>query len=220
MAGTVPKTTLGRERVPLVTHELDPERVAEGWRRRAGLDPAPSEPRPYVPELPLSRAQLAAELVRRLEAAGFTRASERRSGERVYTREVSRPGRTRGQREPLAGVTVEVFTTIVEVGHGCEVRELGKDAIRVCAVHRHADPATGKTKRRGLVKEARVFRTGKIEEIAERAIERARKVWAAVLDRPTCRDCGCVTFESRKGNDVCARVCFAQPEGGKMPHSG
>lgn len=217
MADTVPKSTLGRDRVPLVTHELSPERVAEQMRQRLA---AQAGPRPYVPESALSRAELAAELVRRLEAAGFARDTTRRSGERVYTRGVSRPGRSRGQREPLEGVSVEVFTTIVETGHGCEVRELGKDAIRVCAVHRHADPETGKTKRRGLVKEARVFRTGKIEEIAERAIERARKVWAAVLERPTCRDCGCVTFESRKGNDVCAKVCFAQTKGGNMRQSG
>lgn len=168
---------------------------------------------PYDPESPLDRAKLAAELVRRLEAAGFTRATERRSGERVYTRPVSRPGRSGGEREPLDGVFVEVFTTIIETGRGCAVRELGKDAIRVCAVHRHTDER-GKLKRRPLAKrQARVFRTGKVEEIAERTIERARRVWAETLDRPRCRQCGCITFESRQGNDVCAKVCFANQGG-------
>lgn len=168
-------------------------------------------PTPYDPESALDRAKLAAELVRQLGAAGFTHAPDRRSGERVYTRGVDRPDGS-GGRSALDGVTVEIFTTIVETGHGCAVRELGKDAIRVCAVHRYTDPI-GKAKRRGLAKEARVFRTGKIEEIAERAIARARKVWAATLARPACRSCGCITFESRQGNDVCAKVCFANQGG-------
>ena len=81
------------------------------------------------------------------------------------------------------------------------------------AMHRHTDER-GKVKRRPLeARGARVFRTGMIEEIAERMIARARKVWAATLARPACRSCGCITFESRKGNDVCARVCFSNQGG-------
>ncbi len=175
--------------------------------------------RPYDPEQPFDRASLAVELVTRLEAAGFTHATERRHGERVYTRAVDFKHPDTGERVPLDGVTVEVFTTVVAVGHAIEVRALGKDAIRVVAVFRHTDEH-GKTKRRGLVKEARVFRTGTIEGIVDRSITRARKVWAKVLDRPCCRDCGCTTFESRKGNDVCARVCFALSKGDAMPHAG
>lgn len=166
---------------------------------------------PYNPASALDRGRLAHELVRQLEAAGFT-PSKDDQGEIVYQRQVSRPvGQGRG-RTDLAGVLVLVWTSIPPRG-ALAVRESGKDAIRVCSVYRSDDRSFG------LAKETRVNRTGTIENIVDRTLERARSTWRAALDRPTCSSCGAITFVAKTSKrDVCAALCFKRETAHSSAH--
>lgn len=73
--------------------------------------------------------------------------------ERVFTRDVNDQ------------IKLKVYTSIV----GDEVRDTGKDAIKVCAIYTAKDGST-----RGLVKNRRVHRTGNVREIADRMHQRMR----------------------------------------------
>lgn len=152
----------------------------------------------YDPTSSLDRGRLAHAIVRTLEGAGFE-LEDSRGGERVYRQQVSRRGKD--GRELLPGVWVRVFTSIPSTG-SLTVRETGKDAIRVCVVY------LGGERSRGLGSETRVNRTGTIDAITGRMLERARSCWRAALERPRCRACGAITFISKKDRDVCAALCF------------
>lgn len=155
----------------------------------------------YDPDNPYHRGKLATQLIERLTAAGFED-SHLPGGERVWWQEVSRSAAP-GSRVKIPGVFVAVYTSIPRRG-ALEVRANGKDAIRVCAIY-HLDERSF-----GLAKETRVNRTGSIEAILDRTIERARSAWRTALDRPRCRNCGTVTFRSKKGRDVCSALCFKE----------
>lgn len=114
-----------------------------------------------------------------------------------------------GGRETVVGfpvkgmerVEVRVYTTVV----GGSVRALGKDAIRVVATYE-----TREGQERGLAHTARVFRTGTIDAIVERAVERAREVYRDVRTAERCR-CGAPRFKARSGKVVCAEACWDRP---------
>lgn len=156
--------------------------------------PSFAKPTEYDPEQPFMRGKLAAELRKMIEAAGFSLDKTRTRGELVFSRRV-----TMRDGSELPNTDVVIYTTI----DGAEVRQLGEDAIRVCVVFKQ-DGKPG----RGLAKDRRVFRTGTIEGIVERAKQRMRDAWATAKQVERCRYCGAPTFTSRAGNTVCAAICF------------
>ncbi len=142
----------------------------------------------YDPDDLTSRRALAEALVEALTKAGFAHDADA-PGEVTYTR-----------AGPRDRTVLKVYTTIPKDGKA--VRGNGKDAIRVCGVYQ------GDERSRGLAKERRVHRTGMVEAIVERTLERARDAWRAVKHRPRCVECGTIMFTSRAGKEVCAAICW------------
>lgn len=143
-----------------------------------------------------SRRQLATALTARLAACGFVLREEPGTSELVYARPVEG---TNGQ------VQVLVYTSVVNIGGTLEVRELGTDAIRACAIYRAADGRV-----RGIARaEARVFRTGQVEAIVGRTYARMREVYGRAKNPERCT-CGAPKFMSRNRNLVCAELCFTR----------
>lgn len=104
----------------------------------------------------------------------------------------------------LRGVEVLVYTTIV----GEAVRPMGVDAIRVCAVF---NPTEGRG--RGICKERKVLRTGKIEEIPGRVVDRIKDIAGEVNGLKHCLKCGAPGLVSKKGNLYCADACWTRATG-------
>jgi hypothetical protein len=104
----------------------------------------------------------------------------------------------------LRGVEVLVYTTIV----GEAVRPMGVDAIRVCAVF---NPTEGRG--RGICKERKVLRTGKIEEIPGRVVDRIKDIAGEVNGLKHCNRCGAPGLVSKKGNLYCADACWTRATG-------
>jgi len=96
----------------------------------------------------------------RLVAAGFHLLPDTR-GEEVYERSHDKDGR----------YTVKVYSSIQRGASG--VRGCGADAIRVVAL---LTAQSGKVY--PIFKSARVYRTGTVEAVLERMIERAREAYA------------------------------------------
>ena len=160
----------------------------------------------YDPRLPMLRQMLALSIVNRLEEAGFTQTGnpkpkyhkQRRmtwQEERVYERMVGKTGMLK----------VKVYTTVTggTDEKALTVRPSGKDAIRVCGTYHMRNG-----KERGIVSEQRVYRTGNIEDIVERMVERMRQTWKALQTGEFCSSCGAPKFVSKAGNKVCAEICW------------
>jgi uncharacterized Zn finger protein (UPF0148 family) len=98
---------------------------------------------------------------------------------------------------------VAVYTTIVGDDAWAECRDVGKDAIRVCAVYRRKDG-----NERGVGKQTRVNRVGEVDAIAGRMLDRMRAAWKVAKRPNRCPDCGAPMFISKKGNEVCAELCW------------
>lgn len=114
----------------------------------------------------------------RLRAAGFVEG--RFSGEVTYTRT--------HQRCPHLSVTV--YTSMP--ARGGDTRALGEDAIRVVAIFQRALPGRDRPYTKLVTKTARVFRTGSVEKVLERTIERAREAYGECnefLKRGECYEC-------------------------------
>jgi len=150
----------------------------------------------YDPESRSSRESLAIDLLVKLRECGFSLEREMNgTDEAVYAREVHGTNGT---------LRVLVYTTVVDGGGVPVVRECGKDAIRVCAVYK--SPRTGLD--RGLNSETRTNRTGTVAAIVKRMHGRMRSVYGAAMNLPCCAKCGAPTFKSKKGNLVCADLCW------------
>lgn len=151
----------------------------------------------YDPNNATHRQILAVELMSRLDTAGFTKRPDRPgTKEFVYARPFP----------AIPGVSVVVFTSIEEERGIPEARSQGRDAIRCMALYAGKDDPLNER----LVAKAdhRVFRTGDIAGIADRTIQRLRDVWREAGAVGRCRSCGAPTFTSKKGNEVCADLCF------------
>lgn len=96
----------------------------------------------------------------RLAGAGFRLLPATR-GEEVYERPHDKDGR----------YTVKVYSSIQRGTNG--VRKCGADAIRVVAL------LTTEKKVYPIFKSARVYRTGTVDAVLERMVERAREAYAA-----------------------------------------
>ena len=154
-----------------------------------------SEKTPYDPTFPMFREMLGLSILGKLEESGFTlEPPTSHAAEKVYSRVVDGTDNR---------VKIKVFTSVV----GTEARNVGYDAIKVAAVYTTKD---GKTK--GLTKDRRVNRTGNMEDIVDRMLERMRESWKAVKTGECCNRCGAPKFTTKKGNLCCAEVCWKTPE--------
>lgn len=161
-----------------------------GWQPPA---PLPEEKVPaglvYEPASANNRKALARLLDASLREVGFAPVDANAS-EVVYARTV----------EP--GLECRVFSTIVNGA----VRPKDKDAIRVTLVY------VGGDKPRGVGKDRRVFRTGKIAEIPRRVLARVANMDAAAEGLARCGYCRAPTFKSKRGNQACAALCWTKRE--------
>ena len=107
----------------------------------------------------------AAVLRDRLTAAGFSLVSG--SGEEIYVRVHNRDAR----------YVVKVYSSI-QRGAGGNIAECGDDAIRVVAIWTD-DKFSYPPRQVPIFKSARVYRTGTVEGVLDRMIERAREAYAA-----------------------------------------
>ncbi len=147
----------------------------------------------YDPGVPHLRRELALELLAEMGRAGFVHEKIEGTHEAVFSRAIP--------EKP--GVRLLVYTSVVPGEGGPEVREVGADAIRVCAVYRGKD---GRDK--GLLRaESRVHRVGQVLDIVSRTHGRMREVWLLAKKSETC-SCGAPYFLSKKGNQVCADLCW------------
>ena len=93
-----------------------------------------------------------------------------------------------------------VYSTVVDG----RVRSLARDAIRAALLYK---PRNG-GKERGLSSFQRVFRTGTMDAICDRTIERMRDAWKSAGQLERCSKCDAPKFSSRAGNQVCAELCW------------
>ena len=147
----------------------------------------------YDPTNREHRNALAVEIIAMLETAGFQQQESTKGSELVFSRTLVE-----------GNLKVMVYTSVIKTNN-LEVREVGTDAIRVAGVY-----ITKKGDNRGIVKNARIYRTGKISEIPQRVLQRMRATWKALAHAETCEKCGAPLFTSKKGNLVCTEVCFAK----------
>lgn len=113
----------------------------------------------------------ASAMFRRLEAAGFRRTNSQ--SEVVYARPHNRN----------MELEIRVYTSFTE-GRDT-ARECDSDAIRVSLVWR--------PKTIGICKFAKILRTGTVEKVIDRTIERAREAYAfanSMIKRGRCQKCG------------------------------
>lgn len=107
-------------------------------------------------------------LFARLRAAGFVEQDyprDRQSGEVVFERKHDRDSRYR----------ILVYTSVRRGSF--TARGKGADAIRVCAIYLEGFTS------RGVAKLPRVHRTGTVEDVLERVIDRARRAYAVCNER-------------------------------------
>ena len=133
------------------------------------------------------RALLANGIVNTIKAKGFDQISLLGCREAVFTKPVS------------GKIQIRIYTSI----EGGTVRDCGDDAIRVCTVYATRDGGV-----RGVGHETRINRVGDINGIVVRLAERIAKSMEAANDLPCCPNCGAPQFKSKKGNMVCADLCW------------
>ena len=155
----------------------------------------------YNPEDPKHRLGLAIHLMSVLDNAGFKRDERFESKhapdhlrEHVYSREIR------------DGMFVVVYTSCSNHKKVyVSVRAKGNDAIRVSTIYLRSDTS----ERRGIGKQKRIHRTGVIEDIGNRLLERMRDGWRIGNTQRMCH-CGAPKFKSKKGNLVCANICWTR----------
>ena len=146
----------------------------------------------YDPQHDWQRKFLATTLQVALHTAGFQKLPKSREGEEeIWARAV--------ENTPFF---IQVYTSI----QGDQVRDSGADAIRVVGIYENSK---GK---RGLISNTRVNRTGEIEAIKDRMIERARETWKRCREGQTCNRCGAPMLRSKNNNLYCAEVCWKNNE--------
>lgn len=151
---------------------------------------------PYNPASLTDRRDLASTLIGTLEGFGFELVPSTRNGqdELVYKRD----------HQTRKGFEVRIYTSVVSGPGGVkEVRESGADAIRAALIYRKKDNTT-----RGIGSETRVNRTGDIQGIVTRSMERLRSVYRKAGTTECCSRCGAPKFKSKNDNMVCAEICW------------
>ncbi len=153
----------------------------------------------YDPECEYSRQHLAITIVSKLTESGFTRVEE--DGARVSSTPWQVKEHLYERDIDDIGLKVQVYTTVVdENALGLTVRATGRDAIRVNV----RSPKVN----RALVTETRVNRTGEIDDIVERMIQRARDAYKLGRQSGKCHKCDSPRALSKAGKWYCAKVCW------------
>lgn len=142
----------------------------------------------YDPNSTASRRALADEITALVLDCGFSKVALPGCREDVFERSV----------KGAPKMKVRVYTTI----EGGLVRAVGKDAIRVCVVYLDSGRV------RGIGKDKRVNRVGKVDAIVKRILGRMRAAYKAAKEAERCSDCGAPKFRSKRGNKVCAALCW------------
>ena len=157
----------------------------------------------YNPESLGDRKLLASSLEGMLERSGFRLRTADRNDEIVYYRDI----------EGSERMAVFVYTTLDKYDDALP-RPCGEDSIKVCTVYY----SESQNKWRGIAKgERRVYRTGAIEEILDRTLERMRECYQVGLIPDRCPDCNAPMFKTKKKPNkpskvVCAELCWKKPK--------
>lgn len=146
----------------------------------------------YNPESLDHRRQLGSMILSRLSEKGFKQASDSHGGETIFDFPVTRGGLPNG-------FIIRVYTSVV---NGV-ARGEGEDAIRVSLIWKN--PASNVVI--PVSKSGRVNRTGEMEEIVERTLQRGRDLWLASSKVSNCR-CGAPKITSKAGKLYCAARCW------------
>ena len=157
----------------------------------------------YDPENPHHRLDLAISLISSLDLLGFKRDRKMEFGpanraEHVYSKEINN------------GLYVVVYTSCSMHKGYLSTRAKGNDAIRVSTVYVSPDPRRFTVSKKGIGKQKRVHRTGKISDICDRVTKRIFKASISCLKGGSCNRCGAPTFLSKAGNNVCAEICWTR----------
>ena len=153
----------------------------------------------YDPDNAAHRQELAESVTCLVTDLGFTREYPQRgryeTKEAVYSKETDDHG-----------IRVVVYTSAVDGA----VRGNGRDAIRVIALYRNREGYD-----KGIAKaQKRVNRTGTITTICQRVVDRISEVWTLARTGERCSYCGAPKFKSKKGNMVCADICWRKRQQG------
>lgn len=148
------------------------------------------------------RAILASAIIAKLHECGFKEVvTTRDSGDNILSHFVTEEKIFARTIKPH--MEVRVYTTIIDHPRvGAAVRSIGTDAIRVRVIYK-----TTMGDIRGIGKQRRVNRTGKISAITDRMHQRLRDAWSLGRTAKCCGNCGAPMFTSKKGNEVCAEIC-------------
>lgn len=148
---------------------------------------------PYDPTSAIHRKHLAQRVLALLATSGFIEEAvtirKAQIRERVFYRVVNEAPEIR----------VQVWTSI----EGEEVRAVGEDAIRICAVYRNKQ-----SEDKGILKNTRVHRVGDVDDICNRLLARMRETYKKARTPNRCKSCGAPTFTSKKKNEVCSDLCY------------
>ena len=146
----------------------------------------------YNPNSINHRTQLGSMILDTLSTKGFREASDTKQGETILDFPVTRGGLPNG-------FFIRVYTSVVNgVARGD-----GEDAIRVTLVWRDS----AKNSLTPISKSTRVNRTGDMEEIVERTLQRGRDLWTSVPNISRCH-CGAPKALSKAGKLYCAARCW------------
>ena len=156
------------------------------------------------------RLFLAAHIVKLMNSKGFVEVEMPNCEERVFEWRVKTTDATGAVVD--TPIRLLIYTSVDK--RTGEVRKVGIDAIRVCGVRKFSDDTE-----KGCIKRKRVNRTGKIEAILDRVLDRARTAYKEARDAyrnpTTCKSCGAMNFVSKAGNAVCSDLCFTKRAGYK-----
>ena len=143
----------------------------------------------YDPNNAFHRKALALNIRATLLSMGLVPEERPGTREMVFSRTSSRLARTQ----------LRVYTSIVDD----EVRDLGSDSIKVCVTFDRTDGGT-----RGVLREARVFRTGQLEEIPDRLVNRIQGAIKELKALQACTRCGSPVLVAKTGKPYCADACW------------
>ena len=146
----------------------------------------------YNPSLIEHRKALGSMILSTLSEKGFKEASDSVAGETVLDFSLLRKGLP-------SGFFIRIYTSVVNgVARGD-----GEDAIRTCLIWQ--DPKTNLFT--PISKSTRVNRTGEMEEIVERTLQRGRDLFSTLPSVQKC-NCGAPKAVSKGGNLYCAARCW------------
>lgn len=163
----------------------------------------------YDPTSVDHRRRLAASLIKALETAGFSRVpNDNPAREQVWYRYLFT---TQGRKQHKTRFLVKVCTSVVFEGGSAIVRSRAADAVHVLLAYKRLPDREGP--REITLATFRVHRSGFLDGIPKRVIERARSAIIAGKGIKRCPWCKTAPLaRSKKGRDFCADACWLVKE--------